>query len=87
MKFSVAVEVTPKEGISDPQGLTIEQALPRLGFTGISELRAGKLFTFTIEADSEESALARVEAACARVLANPVIEQFHVRTTVLEEVL
>lgn len=83
----MAVEVTPKEGISDPQGLTIEQALPRLGFTGISELRAGKLFTFIIEADSEAAAVARIEAACARMLANPVIEQFHIRTTVLEEAL
>ena len=42
--FEVLVEVQLRPGISDPQGATIERALPALGFAGISEIRAGKAF-------------------------------------------
>ncbi len=48
MKFEVAVHVMPKEGISDPQGQTIERALPTQGFAGIEGVRVGKRIEFVI---------------------------------------
>ena len=74
MRYAVLVEVSLKPGIADPQGATIERALPALGFSGIEGVRVGKAIRFTIEAPDEESARARVAELCDRFLANPVIE-------------
>ena len=72
--FDVAVEVSLREGIADPEGLTIERALPALGFSGVSGVRVGKSLRFVVEASSEAEARQQVEAMCERFLANPVIE-------------
>ncbi len=72
--FDVAVEVSLREGIADPEGLTIERALPALGFSGVSGVRVGKSLRFMVEAPDEAEARKQVEAMCERLLANPVIE-------------
>jgi phosphoribosylformylglycinamidine synthase subunit PurS len=74
MIFSVHVEVRLREGIADPQGSTIERALPTLGFDGVREVRVGKSIRFTIESADETSARAEAEDMCRRFLTNPVIE-------------
>ena len=79
MNHSVIVEVTLRAGIADPQGATIERALPALGFTGVHAVRAGKLFRFDVEAADAEEALATAESLAQRLLSNPVIEDAHVR--------
>ncbi len=79
MTFSVLVEVSLRPGIADPQGATIEKALPALGFEGISQVRAGKAFRLDVEAASESEALQRAEALAERLLSNPVIEQSRVQ--------
>ena len=73
--FSVLVEVRLRQGIADPQGATIERALPALGLQGVSGVRAGKAFRFEITADDEASALAQATVVADRLLANPVIEE------------
>lgn len=73
-QFDVFVEVTHKAGISDPQGATIERALPALGFDGIAGVHVGKAFRFSMEADDQGSAEGIVEELCKRFLTNPVIE-------------
>lgn len=73
-RFDVAVEVSLRDGIADPEGLTIERALPALGFEGVSSVRVGKSLRFVVEASSEADARSQVEAMCERFLANPVIE-------------
>ncbi|MCX7621830.1 MAG: phosphoribosylformylglycinamidine synthase subunit PurS [Acidimicrobiales bacterium] len=75
MKFSVHVEVNLRPGIADPQGATIERALPKLGFAGVSDVRVGKSIRFVLEADDEAAAREEVEDMCRRFLANPVIEE------------
>ena len=74
MKFEALVEVRLRQGIADPQGATIEKALPALGFDHISEVRTGKAFRLTVEASDEGQAAAQVEELCRRFLTNPVIE-------------
>lgn len=74
MKFNVQVEVSLRPGISDPQGATIERALPALGFNGVEQVRVGKSMRFTIEAESADSARQQAEDMCDRFLTNPVIE-------------
>jgi phosphoribosylformylglycinamidine synthase PurS subunit len=79
MRFSVVVEVHHKEGVADPQGATIERALPTLGFAGVSGVQVGKLIRFTIEADSDAAARAEVDDMVHRFLTNPVIEDASAR--------
>ena len=74
MLFTVAVEVQLRPGIADPQGATIERALPALGFEGVRDVKVGKSIRFEIEAADEAAAVAEVDDLCARFLTNPVIE-------------
>jgi phosphoribosylformylglycinamidine synthase len=80
-RFDVVVEVHHKEGVADPQGATIERALPNLGFTGVSGVGVGKLIRFSIEADSQAAADAEVADMVQRFLTNPVIEDAVVRVS------
>jgi len=79
MKYAIIVDVTLRQGISDPEGATIERALPALGFTGVSDVRAGKSFRLNVEADNEADALEKATALAQRLLSNPVIEDSRVR--------
>jgi phosphoribosylformylglycinamidine synthase len=79
--YSVLVEVRLRPGIADPQGATIERALPALGLDGVVGVRAGKAFRFEIDADDEATALERSTVVADRVLANPVIEESTVTVT------
>jgi phosphoribosylformylglycinamidine synthase subunit PurS len=72
--YAVLVEVSLRPGIADPQGATIERALPALGYQTVSGVRAGKAIRFTIEAAGVQEARAEVEELCRRFLINPVIE-------------
>lgn len=74
MKYFVIVDVTLRDGIADPEGATIERALPALGFTGITDVKAAKTFRMNIDAESEEEALAKATSLAERLLSNPVIE-------------
>ena len=66
------VLIRPKEGILDPQGQTVERALPALGFDGVSEVRIGRLV------ELEVPDIAEVEAMCEKLLANPLVEDYEV---------
>ena len=82
MNYPVIVTVTLREGIADPEGATIERALPALGFTGVTRVRAGKSFRMDIDADDEPSALEKATALAERLLSNPVIENAAARIAV-----
>jgi phosphoribosylformylglycinamidine synthase len=74
VRFDVRVEVRLRPGIADPQGATIERALPALGFDGVDSVRVGKSIRFTVDAPDETSARTRAAQMAERLLANPVIE-------------
>lgn len=78
MTYDVLVEVSLREGIADPQGSTIERALPTLGAVGIKGVRVGKSIRFSIDAADADAAKTTVEDLCHRFLTNPVIEDSHV---------
>ncbi len=79
MRYAVQVEVRHKAGVADPQGATIERALPTLGFDGIQGVSVGKSIRFEIEAADEAAARAEIDDVVARFLTNPVIEDSDVR--------
>lgn len=76
----VIVDVMLKPEILDPQGQAIARALPRLGFTGVTTVRQGKRFEIDLDGPADEAALAEVKKMAETLLANPVIEDFTVRT-------
>lgn len=75
----VVVEVMPKPEILDPQGQAVSGALARMGFTGLTAVRQGKLFEVEVDGDVTEDVRAAVTEAARTLLANPVIESFTVR--------
>lgn len=77
----VVVDVMLKPEILDPQGKAVLGALPRLGFTGVLDVRQGKRFELELELDGEPSAerLAEVARVAETLLSNPVIETYTVR--------
>ncbi|OIJ27764.1 phosphoribosylformylglycinamidine synthase subunit PurS [Nocardioides luteus] len=74
----VVVDVMPKPEILDPQGKAVLGALPRLGFTGVTEVRQGKRFELEIP-EITDDALAQIEKLAETFLANTVIENYVVR--------
>ena len=75
MDYAVMVEVTLRPGIADPQGSTIQRALPTLGFDGVAKVTVGKAMRFSIEASTEKAAREQIDQMCTQFLTNPVIEQ------------
>jgi len=75
-----AVDVMLKREILDPQGQAVAQALPSLGFDGVSDVRVGKHVELRVDtADAEGDAGDMVARIAEALLANPVIEEFSVR--------
>jgi phosphoribosylformylglycinamidine synthase subunit PurS len=79
VSFDAQVHVKLKAGIADPQGQTIERALPALGYEGVSGVRVGKLIEFELQANDAGDAEKRAAEMCERLLANTVIESYEVR--------
>ncbi|MFN8106442.1 MAG: phosphoribosylformylglycinamidine synthase subunit PurS [Nocardioidaceae bacterium] len=75
----VVVEVMPKPEILDPQGKAVQGALPRLGFSGVSDVRQGKRFELELDGEATPERLEQVNEMAATLLANPVIEDYEVR--------
>ena len=78
MRFRFEVLVSLKDALLDPQGKAVQGALPRLGWSNVSEVRVGKHIALTVEADDETAATAQVQEMATRFLSNPVIEDFQV---------
>ena len=75
-RFEVVVMLKP--GMADPQGRAVEDALPTMGWSGVTDVRVGKQVELTVEADSEDAARALVEQVAGRLLSNPVIEDYRI---------
>lgn len=76
--YQAEVRVTLKKTVADPQGQTVKHALDSLGFKGLVGVRMGKFITLQIEAKDKAEAQAQAEEMCAKLLANPIIEEYTV---------
>ncbi len=76
MKARVYVRL--KNGVLDPQGMTIQRSLQSLGYDEVSGVRQGKVFEMDLSATDEARARERLEEMSRRLLSNPVIEDFNV---------
>ncbi|MBB3065179.1 MULTISPECIES: phosphoribosylformylglycinamidine synthase subunit PurS [Limibacillus] len=76
--MKVKVFVTLKSGVLDPQGKAIQHALGSLGFSGVDEVRQGKLIELNLEESDPGKAEASVRDMCEKLLANTVIENYRI---------
>ncbi len=77
-RYEARIDVSHLPGILDPQGATVERALPALGYTNVTQVSVGKSIRLVVEAENEGAARTQVEEMCHRLLANPVIEAFDI---------
>jgi phosphoribosylformylglycinamidine synthase len=78
VKFRFEVLVSLKEGLLDPQGKTVQDALPTLGWPNVTDVRVGKHIELSVDAEDEAAARKQVGDMAERFLSNPVIENFRI---------
>ena len=72
MRVRARVLIRPKQGILDPQGIAVEQALPALGFDGVGGVHVGRLIELDV---TDPDTLPEM---CERLLANPLVEDYEI---------
>ena len=72
------VFVTLKNGVLDPQGKAIGNALKNLGFSEVGEVRQGKVIDLEISETDPDKARSDINAMCEKLLANTVIEKYEI---------
>ena len=83
--FAARIEISHLPGIADPQGATVERALPALGFTNVAEVHIAKTIRLVLDAPDAAAAERLVAEMCERILANPVIERYDITVEELIE--
>jgi phosphoribosylformylglycinamidine synthase len=73
------VYVSLKKSVLDPQGKTIHNALKKLGYSGVGDVRQGKYFELVLDGLEHAQAASEVERIAREVLTNPVIEEYQYR--------
>jgi phosphoribosylformylglycinamidine synthase PurS subunit len=71
------IKITLRKSILDPQGKAVEHAIGTLNVGNIKDVRMGKYVELKVDASDEDSARAATEEVCKKLLANPIMEDFH----------
>ena len=82
MKYNASITIMPLKSLLDPQGKAVTHSMKNIELPEIQNVRIGKHITLEIEAPSRETATSKVDAACKKLLANPIMESYEF---VLEE--
>ncbi|MFN5250989.1 MAG: phosphoribosylformylglycinamidine synthase subunit PurS [Bacteroidia bacterium] len=83
MKFLAEIEILPKKGLLDPQGKAVTHSMPSIGLSNVENVRVGKFITMEVEADSADAAQQVADTACKKLLANLIMESYHIRVNSL----
>ena len=73
-KFRAEIDVMPLKALLDPQGKAVTGSMKNLGLPEIQNVRIGKHITLEVEAATKEDAAKKVDDACKKLLANPIME-------------
>ena len=71
------IYINYKDGILDPEGVTVSKALKSIGVNGINELLIGKCIEMSFDNKTKEQVIKIIEESCTKLLANPNTEVFH----------
>ena len=77
MKFKADIDVMPLEALLDPQGKAVSSSMKGIGLPEIDQVRIGKHITLTVAASDENTAHEKVDEACKKLLANPIMEYYN----------
>jgi len=77
-RYRIAVHITPRRGILDPQGRTVADALHTLGFVAVRDVHVGRHVVVELDAGTAQEAERSTREMCDRLLANPVTEDFEI---------
>ncbi|MEY3194038.1 MAG: phosphoribosylformylglycinamidine synthase subunit PurS [Bacteroidota bacterium] len=77
MEFVAEIDIMPHTELLDPQGSAVLHNMKYLDIHGVLNVRIGRHVTMVVEAQSEEEAREKVEAACQKLLANQIMESYH----------
>jgi len=81
-KFRIAVHITPRKGLLDPQGNAVRDALRTLGFKEVKDVHVGRYIMIETDAYDAITAEEAVTDMCRKLLANPVTEDFDIESAV-----
>jgi phosphoribosylformylglycinamidine synthase PurS subunit len=81
-KFRIAVHITPRKGLLDPQGNAVRDALRTLGFNTVKDVHVGRYIVVETDAYDALAAEETVTEMCQKLLANPVTEDFDIESAV-----
>ncbi|GIR86168.1 MAG: phosphoribosylformylglycinamidine synthase subunit PurS [Rhodobacterales bacterium] len=73
------VTIMLKDGVLDPQGEAIKQALTSLEYNNVNSVRQGKVINLELNESSEEAAIDSIQEMCEKLLANTVIENYEIK--------
>ena len=76
--MKATIHITLKNGVLDPQGKAIENALGALGFGGVDGVRQGKLIEVDLQESNADTARAQLTDMCEKLLTNTVIENYDI---------
>ena len=79
-RYRIAVHITPRRGILDPQGQTVAEALHTLGFAAVRDVHVGRHIVVELDAPDRPKAEQSTREMCERLLANPVTEDFEIES-------
>ena len=77
--MKATIYISLKNGVLDPQGKAIENALGQLGFDGVENVRQGKMIELELADTDGNLARNRLQEMCEKLLANTVIENYDIR--------
>lgn len=77
-RYRIAVHITPRRGILDPQGKTVAGALQTLGFAAVHDVHVGRYLIVEVDATDRAEAEGSTREMCERLLANPVTEDYEI---------
>ena len=75
-RFKADIDVMPLKALLDPQGKAVTGSMKNLNLPEIENVRIGKHITLEVTAGTEESAKAKVDEACKKLLCNQIMEYY-----------
>ncbi len=79
MEYQAYIKVMLKPTVLDPQGVAVKNSLVTMGYDAVKSLRVGKHLELKLEAANESDARRLVNDMCDKLLANPVVEEYHIQ--------
>jgi phosphoribosylformylglycinamidine synthase len=76
MKYTAQINIMPLKALLDPQGKAVTGSMKNLNLQEIANVRIGKHITLEIDAPSKEVAKQKIDEACKKLLANPIMESY-----------